>query len=265
MIIKNINPAQSGHSELALINLGTKQVRLAYNETAIFPDDDSKVYRDARNLESQGLIEIVEGPAQTTHLSPKTLPAWSMVTVSDTGTDEDTLTIGDVVFELDDDASVTAGNVSVTIGDDAEATADALATAINASTDVLVKATRGAEGSAEVIYLHHKTNAVTGSSVALAESSTALTIIGGGTELEDGTYGANMSAVVATLTATATTDRIVTGLTAIDHFIVQVRTAAGAIKAYDGAITTSGGVIYLDAAGSTDIAATDTITVIAFG
>lgn len=46
-------------------------------------------------------------------------------------------------------------------------------------------------------------------------------------------------------------------------FLVQVRTAAGAAKAWDGTATIVGNRIHLTSGGTTDIAATDVVTVLA--
>ena len=83
--------------------------------------------------------------------------------------------------------------------------------------------------------------------------------------------GAGFRQSVVKHTATATTALINTGLDSVDNVVVTVRTAAGAAKAYDGAVTISdtatgrGGYIFLDASGDTDIASTDVITVVAYG
>lgn len=50
----------------------------------------------------------------------------------------------------------------------------------------------------------------------------------------------------------------------VEDAVVQVKTAAGALKAWDGAFTVSGGTVTVDNTGVTDWAATDIVSVLAF-
>jgi hypothetical protein len=50
---------------------------------------------------------------------------------------------------------------------------------------------------------------------------------------------------------------------AVQAATVQVRTAAGALKAFDGVTRINGRVVSIDLSGSTDLAATDVVTITA--
>lgn len=71
--------------------------------------------------------------------------------------------------------------------------------------------------------------------------------------------------IMITATASAATLTVDTGLDSIASFIVQVRTAAGVIKAYDGTIEAGGGLLNFDDNGDVDLASTDIVTIIATG
>jgi hypothetical protein len=257
MIVKNV----SGYT--AIFNLGRKSTELEDKATWILPDDDMAVFRDARRYEESGHLDILEGPEFKQSLASRTLPAWGTVTFSGTGIAEDTITIDGVVFELDGadpPVAATPGNTPVEIGATAAETAENLADAVNADSAIGVKASF----DAGVVYLYHKTNGVDGSSVTLAKDCSAAAV--SGATLEDGTYGAALGTVVATVEAADTGATVVTGLSSITHAFVQLKSALGVVKSFTGTVTYADGVIIIgDTADPTEVTAGDLFTVIAVG
>lgn len=261
MIIKNV----SG-SEKTLV-LGRKTVvTLANNGSATIPDSVENM-ATALALQAAGTIEITESFSGSVVLDLQDSPQHILVGIADAAGSGDgkTLTIGTVVFEFDDDDTITAGRTAVEIdGADSAVTAAALKTAINANatlaalgivaTDVIGVSATSAFLVVEVA------DTVTLSGLTVTASAAPITA----TKVSKVTNNAQR-VFFRQFTAAATTQHVVTGLTTIRAYTVQVRDATGVIKAYDAPILKSGGTLRLTAAAGVNIAATDLVTVWAVG
>jgi hypothetical protein len=170
-------------------------------------------------------------------------------------------------LEFDGDSAITSGNVSVTIGGSAAATATNLATAITANFD-----------SQELTGVVHGTD-TTVVDVAVQQQDWALTLAevdsGGNIVLQDNAEELaselqHLWQHSRTITAEDVTRgrvRVDTGLTTIRFSLFRVRTASNDNTeiAYNGTISTSGGVIEFDDNGGTDMAAANILDLLVLG
>jgi hypothetical protein len=177
--------------------------------------------------------------------------------------DGETITIGGVVFEFDNNATYTAGNIPITVTTlTPTAVAPLIVSAINANTPYLATAI-----SVNEILVVGKDGTAPIGAVACTE-----TMAGSGNAWSAATMnaGAADGTVALALQQRAAVAQDVT----IGHMLfpfpftvaavqVNVRTSAGVAKAWDGAVTFSGGVVTVDNSGTTDFAATDVVAVLA--
>lgn len=258
MIVKNV----SGITQTFAFS-NRAAVTLANNAEAHL-DDDWDIFQDALKYASQDILEIVKGPTHATNLQSVDQPAHIRIITTANYSDEETITINGVVFEFDDDVSVTAGNVLVDIGADAAESLDNLIAAVlaHASFDgytMIGSSDFEAAGAVAAIGLPL---GVEVGDVTVAEGASATTITV--EELVDG-QSFEVLAVSRTV-ATLPADLVfATPIQDIKYVSVEVRAAAGTVKAWDGATNWEGGLIALDQSGDTDIAATDTIFITAYG
>lgn len=191
--------------------------------------------------------------------------AFDILTLTGQLADGDTITIAGTVYEADDDATITAGNVSVDITGNASAADDVndLVTAIlaNQGDDL-----RAIDLGDEVAVISRK-----GSDLVLAETATNATWLNAGAAgagypgtdpAEDANIPAILSRAAIASEVTLGTMPFVFGKTPT-AVIAQVRTAAGAVKAWDGVIAIDEELVTLDNAGAVDWAATDVVTILA--
>lgn len=196
--------------------------------------------------------------------------AVNVLRVASAVADAETVTIGAVVFEFDTASTptITAGRqrVDINAAQTAAASTTALEAAVNA-TNVLgfrVIATRISAN--EVLF----TQAVPGVNTTACSETLAGTnnawaaaaFYGGSNTIESA-----RTVCVASRAATAVEVALETL-----HFVlpisptmatVQVVTAAGVTKAFDGAVTISGNRVTVASSGTSDVAATDVVTVVA--
>lgn len=266
MIVKNIYGATRSFGFANKVN-----VTLENNGEATLPDD-YEVVADAYAKADAGYIQIVEGPASTKMISSGTAPDTLIIRLADNPSDEEIITIGDVVLEFDDDADIaTDGAVGVTIGGSNIVTGANIVTAVNNSAAL---AALGVTATA---------SGVTGASVPPAPVIVALNYAGT-TAIADLTFttdGADVTVAKKasaagvtkrafrterTLTNTTTDLEFVTDLQSITTVTVSVMTATtGVLKAWDGDIRIVGNVVVLNVEGDADLAATDRVFLEAYG
>jgi sorbitol-specific phosphotransferase system component IIA len=198
------------------------------------------------------------------------LPAFGYIYITADVADEETVTIGSVVFEFDRaEDGVTAGRIAVTgHADDTAANAtNALITAINARTDLGLTAV---DVSANIILLVYDT--VGTNATALAETMAGANNVVSAATLLNGAAEANKRVVAVARVPTAnevTAGAILLPLTFTPtNVLVQVRTTStGAFVAWDGKWLITGGAnpyVLVDNAGSVDWATTSTVHITAF-
>ncbi len=178
--------------------------------------------------------------------------------------DGETVTIGNEVYEIDNNAAVTAGNILVDCSGGLTPTlaGAALVATINAKTqqgitakaisanEILIATRVGIAGRAIVC----------AETLAGANNAWAAAAMYGGSDVFKGVQ-LQSRAVNATEVALAAM-RFAFPFTPVAA-LVQVRTAAGAPKAWGGTTTLTGDRVDLANTGSTDLAATDVVTVFA--
>jgi len=236
---------------------------LANNAYAVLPDYP-EVYADALRYAAQGWISITEGPAFASNIQSVGQPACVELVNTANPADGNTVTINGYVFEFDNNAAVTAGNTSVTIGGSAKLSYDALATAILANANFAGWRKLGCtvhEGTGAVMFLAPP------STVDIADVTVAETLAAGTIAKRAAVVGDSFGQLVELRTvATIPADLIfATPLRSIKYATVEVRDAAGAVKAWDGVMRFDGGIVTLDVSGTTDIIATDVIFLQAIG
>jgi hypothetical protein len=184
--------------------------------------------------------------------------------------DGDFFTIGNKVYEFDDNASVTAGRVAITIGGSAALTRDAIIAAINANkpSKPVTAVIDPKNASGEKINLFADQVGAAGNIVLTENVADAGFTVRAAT-LEGGENGGEQTMArgeytVKTMDVTADNVMIETGLTSPRFAIVQARSSAGVPKAHTAEISISGSKIRLNFAGATDLAATDVVTWIAW-
>lgn len=212
-----------------------------------------------------GIGLFVYGRLATGHIRLSGNPAdTDTVTITLTRPDASTIVR---TFEFDSNGAITSGNVSVTIGGSAAATATNLATAIT-----------GSFGSKELTGVVHGTDTVV-VDVAMQQQDWVLTLAevdsGGNIVLQD-----NAEELASELqhlwqhSRTITTEdvargrvRVDTGLTTVRFYLFRVRKASNDNTeiAYNGTISTSGGVIEFDDNGGTDMAAANILDLLVLG
>lgn len=258
MIVKNI----SGFTQVFDFD-GEVSVELADDAVATLPDTN-EVYAAAYRYATRGVIEIVTNPIQAVAFQSAGAPAHIRLFTTANFSDTETLTVNGVVFEADNNASITAGRTAFTIGASAVLSIDAFAAALLAHADFAGYRYLGASvyatnGAAAAIALPE---GVAVADVTVAEGTANFSISVVAAAAGDSFVQFATSRTVATLPNDLV---FMTGIGDIVHVVVTVRTAAGAVKAWDGALSWSGGVIVMDNSGTTDVAATDVIFVQAFG
>jgi hypothetical protein len=173
--------------------------------------------------------------------------------------DGDLLVLDGVTYEADDDATVTAGNVIVDITGNGSVADDfddiVAAVKANQGNDF-----RAIDGTTYAAFISRKP----------APFDTTATVAAGSTLREVNPDQPANDVNFAVMASRAATAAEVTQGLAVFAFgrtptaiLVQVRTAAGAFKAYDGIGTIDGEIVTLDNAGSADFADTDVLTVLA--
>lgn len=176
----------------------------------------------------------------------------------------ETVTIGDDVFEFDDDDSVTEGNIAIDITGGvtpADVIPDLVA-AINVNSSVVQAVAFGTAGILIWDTANRGTVATTETLAGGGNAWTAATTFGAVGSGETPNIPVVMSRAASAAEATAT----IMGFpfpSPPTAAAVQVRAAAGTAKAWDGKISIVGNVVVLNSDGSTDIAENDVVIVTA--
>jgi len=266
MIVKNIS------AQTRLYQLGRTSIELAPDASGIV-DDEVDTVTQALAWQSQGILQVTSGPVQSSLDLPASVASYRLVTLAtaiqgDTVAFAGTASAGafSVRFEFRTSGDPTAGNVAVSLGANTTAAGVNLQAAINANATLV---------AAGVVATSAVSKATT-SSVVTVECrdadqviASALTVTPVGGTITAATAVAALaktSKKIAYCTKVAVSGEnfVVTGLTTISDVIVQVR-RAGVLVAYDGSILYNGGTVFLDDDGAADIAASDVISIFAYG
>lgn len=194
-------------------------------------------------------------------------PSMNILRLASDVADTETVTINGVVFEFDTvPTSVTSGRTSVDVSAGVTPTlaGTALTTAINASSCGM----RAVKISASEVLVY----SASGSNTAFATTETlagannvwaAATAFGGSAQPSEVPVPVILSRVPTATEVTLQTFHFPLNFnpTAVT---LQIRTSAGVIRAWDGAITIAANVVSISSSGSTDIAASDVVTILAF-
>lgn len=260
MKIKNVSGAT------LTFKAGKRTYSLENNATTVVDETTDSLADVIREVEG-GNLELVGAPALAHYSGTPSRHGYVSVDLN-TVVDGNSITIAGEVFEFDDNATVTGDNTAVDIstGSPSHATIAArLKTAVNANS---VLSAIGLV--ADDIITLSSTNAklilkATGSTaigdITISKSGSPITLASAVAAADAAGY----RAVVVKATAAGTTLLLSTGLEQVYDAFVIVRTAAGARKAYDGAVTIGNGFLYFDASGSTDLANTDVVTAFVVG
>ncbi len=282
MIVKNISGETRYFTFAPRGHTGPNYIRgrsLANNATVSLPDNDLDVLAKVQSFVAAGVMSIVQGPTNANLVSSVNLPASGYISCATGGTStSDVLTIVGAAYKFAPDpgsgvlgtfyaslSAIWAGAASAT-----PATAmGTLKTAINANS-----ATSGIAADTAVLvgttaYLPLK--ATLGNTVAtgltLVKTTGANLAVSGATLTTGVSGGARNTCIIdyAATSGDVSAGLIVfpTALANIGKYIIQVQ-SSGAIKAWDGVTQITGTTIVIDNSGSTDWAAADVISIIAF-
>ncbi len=178
--------------------------------------------------------------------------------------DGETITIGDRVYEWDNNASVTSGNILVTIGGTVAASITNLIAAINANKPSVAVTASADPIDALVIRLVADAQGANGN-LALAETIADVNNIVSGANMVNGENAGSQifhqgEYVVTALDVLATNVLIPTGLTTPKNVRVEIRDTLGVFREdITGAVTVVLGNILHDFAGVTDLIAGDRV------
>lgn len=198
----------------------------------------------------------------------------AVLRVAANGADEETVTIGADVYELDRaDDGVTAGRIAVTAQSDdtpAEVT-DALVAAINASGTENVVAQGFSDNEVIVFTADYPGGNITPSDTTLATAETLDGTNNVWSTSTNGLLGGSRTGLIPASSRVPNATEVALGNMhfgfgfAVGGAIAQVVvTASGAAKAWDGDILISGRRVTINNDGDVDFAATDTVRVIAW-
>jgi len=229
-------------------------------------DDEPETVAAAVDAANKGLISIDEPPKGAQLNFVPAVPGTVVVAIG-APADEELLTIGTEVFEIDDDDTFTDGNTQIDTSVDSDSIdiADALLTEINANATlsdagIVARETIGGTDPTAAAYLVIEFPAGTAPSDYTATGDTGMVVT-----KTDASSAAAVRMWVARQTATADEELVVTPFTTITEYLVLVQATGGAYKAYNGTVSTSGGSLFLNSAGTADIAATDELVLLVFG
>lgn len=259
MKITNITSQEQYFAGGANTPTSGRGIRLAASASGSL-DDHPETLTKALGYASQGLVALAKGPVGSTIAQPVDVPANQVVKFSSVLTATD-ITVGGVVFELRSSGTAASPKITVALGANDAAAAANLKAAINANA-ALVAAGYKATDIISVGATDQRLVIVNtaGGSVAVTVNGTTMTAQSYAAQVQ----GANRFSLVS-VAATTTSVAVVTGLTTIDVALVQVVTAAGAIKPFDGVLQIVGGTVVLTGGTSAIIASTDVVTVFAYG
>lgn len=182
--------------------------------------------------------------------------------------DAETITVGTTVFEVDtaaDPGAVTAGNVRVNCSSGVTPTifTTQFETAVNAVNVLGFRAKAIKISNSEVLLW----------APGVYTGATTETLAGANNVFSNATFdgGEAEPAILRSVQVDARVANATEAALETMHFhfpftplaaVVQVRTTAGAMKAFDGAVTITAGRVTVASSGVTDVAATDIVTVV---
>lgn len=279
MIIKNV----SGEARYFGFGRGTRGRSMANNGTSTVPDNDPFIAGLVQNYVNQGVLQIVEGPAEVALSASITTPAFAYIEANGAVADADTVVIAGVTYEFANDPGAAVlgeynsglSNAAFKWAGDGAAAATAIATlrtAINhnSATSGLVADAAVEYDTGKYLLPIRRADGSPSASGAFVIDATGANLAKSGGGLTAGITGAAAKTVIKKHTVVVgdvnnAAILIPTGLTSIITASVQVVAATGIVKAWNGATLISGGNIVLNNVGVTDWAATDVVTVTATG
>lgn len=266
MIIKNVC------GEGRYFSLGRRGVTLANNATTTVADDNTEAIAKVQHYVRLGTMEIIEAPATVTPGVTANVVCHGHILASGAVSDADYVTVAGRKFVFGNDpgtgvlGTYYSGLTGYWAGDGAAAgtAMGTLKTAINANTAALgvIADTAVTIGSGAILPL--RTTGTINTGKTLVKSGTNLAV--SGATMTAGTPGNSKQTVLVrrvSTTADVSAGAIVLGFGFVPRaWLISVRTAAGAVKAWDGACTLSVKSLVLTNAGDVDWADTDVITIL---
>lgn len=248
--------------------LGKGGQQVAQNEIAtvafslyLGPNEEARIFNQLLQYEEEGVIEILEGPNGVKYTGKKSVAASGWFLVTGTVSNEDTVTIGSEVYQISNDDTY-GGNIPVTVSDLTSTTgvAEALTEAIAENSDYVKVVNVDSH-----VVLTALEEGPSGNGIALDTSSAQITA--SGSELAGGAFGGVSVKTVITTEVTdvdQTAGKLVlnTGLDSITSFILQAIDGDGAIKSGVGNIVVEGGLVIVDAGGSSGVEENDVVTLV---
>lgn len=228
-------------------------------------DESTEAYKSVSQEITKGNLQIAELPAPALFTGKPSVRGYAAIQLN-TVINTDVVTVGSTTFEFEavSPDGVTAGNTAVSIGANTQAAAANLKTAINANASLAAAGivaddvVNVSTSRAYVIVKATGSTAIADVTVSSPDSTITITKV----NAADAT---GLQQVAMQHTCTAAEQLVTVGLNSITDYTFWVRTAAGAIKAYDGTVIKGDGFLFFDDDGATDLAATDTIFILAFG
>lgn len=255
---------QNTTGSIQTVQIDLVAVPLAPNQIATF-DDTPRGLQDAQRLVDQGVVAFVATEAGSNAVGSVDVPRSRLLHVTGAITDGMFVTIKGIEFEFDDDDTVTEGRTKVDLGASVREALINLGIAVAANETLASQANRIVPRGVLTVTADANEYALfeslTGVDMELDESGGPLCWTPEVLPVDVPDYVRSFRIV----TATGATVKVITGLREVAHVNVSVKSAAGVIKLYNGAILTGGGLVYLDASGSNDIASGDIVAVEALG
>lgn len=278
MRIQNV----SGETRYFGFGHGVRGRTMAHLGISTVPDNDPFVLGMVQNYVAAGKLLVVEGPTDVALTASINTPAFGYLEVNGAAADNDTFTVGGIVFEYENDpgggvlgqyVSTLSATANKWAGDGAAAgtAAGTVRTAINvhtATTGIVADAPIEYETGKFLIPLRAANGSPTAGTSLVAKSGANLAILHG--SLVAGVTGKAVKTVIQKYTVVAgdVTNAallLATGLSRVDTVVVTIVDATGVLKAWNGATLISGGNVVLNNAGLVDWAATDVVTILATG
>ena len=248
MRVKNV----SGSTQY--FRFGKRGLTIADNEVALVGVTDrydnsaveEKVFQDALKYEAQGLLEILDGPNVVSQTGVASSPAYGSVTFSGVAANEDTVTVGETVYEFVTSGSAEAGNVTVLRGSSAAESAENFAAAVNARSISDGVTAQHVDLGAEIVVLYTTLKGTAANALGIVLEKDGSNIAVSGATLDGGTDGNTFPGSVFTKTSAGTSLTFHTGLPSISAISLTVVASNGSLKNITSAVLVDGGSLNLD-------------------
>jgi hypothetical protein len=281
MIVQNITGETRYFGFVPRGHEGPNYVRgrtLLPSATATLPDNDADTFAKVQAYVAAGALKIVQGPASANEIASVNLPATGYISCAAGGTSS-----GDVLTSLGQAFKFAADPGSGVLGtfysslsarwaganNSTPATCmGTLKTAINNAALGVVADTAVLVGTTAYLPLRAAAGNTVNTGLTLVKTTGTNLAVSGAT-LGAGVSGGarNVAIIHYTVTSADVSAGLIvfsTSLVNVGEFVVQAQTATGQVKAWDGLAQVTGSSIVVDNSGSTDLANTDLLTIIAF-